>query len=183
MSSLPVDSKNSVTQKKEIRKMDKDMTRDDLLALLADIGGHGADLQDADDATLAAIARNRLALVTDAAAIERALSKPLSVEWRGRLVGRRIELEQIAKVAAAPKKVAPYPGLSVFVPQTLDGMTHFFDGNGSSHEVRIVDGRRVLDMTPSAFMAFLGGPNGLDWSRANEGTGVFERMRPGVHAN
>jgi hypothetical protein len=161
--------------------MDKEMTRDDLLALLETLGGHGAQLDAADDVMLSAIIRNTLGGVTDAGAIDRALSRPLSVEWRGRVQGRRIELGQLAKVA--PRKPQAYPGLTAIVPPALESMTHFIDDRGNSHETRIVDGKRVLDLSVAAFRAFLGGPHGLDWSRANEGTGVFERMNPGVHAN
>jgi hypothetical protein len=161
--------------------MQDDLSRAQLLDILDAVGGSGADLQDADDVTLAAIVRNRIAIVSDAARIEAALAMPLDIEWRGRLVGRRVELEQIAKIA--PRKEPPYPGLTVRVPSILDGMTHLFDGDGIGREVREVAGHRVLDMTVAAFRAFLGGPHGKNWEEANAGTDVFQRLAPGLHVN
>jgi hypothetical protein len=162
--------------------MDKDdLTRDELIDLLVVVGGSGADLHAADDVTLSAIVLNRILAVTDASKLAAALAMPLTLEWRAVLTRRQIELDQIAKVP--PRKPPTYPGLTVFIPPVLESMTHFIDDRGNSHETRIVDGKRVLDMSVAAFMAFLGGPHGLDWSRANEGTGVFERMNPGLHAN
>ena len=124
-------------------------TRSDLLSLLAAVGGHGANLDAADDVMLTAIVSSRIALVTDIAVIDAALllRKELPVEWRAALMGRRIELAQLARVAAAPKKVEPRPAMAVFGPPSPEAMTHFVDGNGRTHEVRIENGRRDLKRT------------------------------------
>jgi hypothetical protein len=155
------------------------LSREQLIDILNAVGGTGADLAAVADPMPILI--NTIARVTDAAKLDRALEKPQTFETRAALTARKIELIQPANVA--PRREPAYPGLTVFVPECLAGMTHFIDGRGNSREVRIEHGKRVLDLTPGEFHAFLGGTSGLHWQRANEGGDVFRKMQPGLHIN
>jgi hypothetical protein len=175
-------SADDSTQEIEMNNTEHEMTRADLLGILSAIGGSGADTATVDDIILDAIVSSRLQLVTDVSLIDAALSRPLSVEWRGKLMARRIQLAQLAKIPA--REPLPPKGLSVTVPAVLDSMTHFIDGNGLTYEVRVNEnGQRVLDLTAAEFRAFLSGPNGLHWETANAGTDIWRRLEPGLHVN
>jgi len=161
-------------------KMQDELTREQLLDIFDTLGGSGTALDEADDLTLAAILTNTIARATDAGKLDRAMDRPLTFEWRAALTGRKIELDQLAK--AAPRKVPAFPGMTVNVPERLASVTNFVDVNGVSREVRMVDGRRVVDVSPSEFrQVFLAGPIGLEWQLANEGNDALDRMRPGLH--
>jgi hypothetical protein len=144
--------------------MQDELTREQSENLLDTIGGSGADLDAVDDLTPILI--NTIGRVTNAAKLDRALDKPLTFELRAALTGRKIELDQLAK--AAPRKAPAFLGMVAIVPDRLASMTHFIGMNGVSREVRMLEGRRVVDVSPGEFrQILLTGPHGLDWLNAN----------------
>jgi len=147
------------------------LTRNDLIALLDDLGGHGSSvesLQATDDETLVAIIKNRLALVVDMSRIESTLMRPLPIEWRAQLTARRGELEQAAKAAAAAGRQPPRGNLVVNIPAGI-GVSHYYGARGRAAVARMnEDGRAVLDLFPDEFRALLQDrKHGLDWQNAN----------------
>jgi hypothetical protein len=146
-----------------------EMTREGLLALAADLGNPGGQLDDVDDDLLMATIRNRLQLVCDVATIEKALMRELPTEWRAALVTRRIDLEN-AKRAVADAMAGRPPrtgGLTVAIPDGM-GISHFVAGDGRTVVARIENGRVVLDLFRSEYMALISGPNGQAWQACNE---------------
>jgi hypothetical protein len=99
-------------------------------------------------------------------------------EHRTKLVVRRAELDQAAR--AAPRTVEAYPGLTAIIPERLSSVSQFVDQLGRIQEVCVVDGVRVVDVSPYLFRLFLAGPCGLDWERANEDN--LQRLQSGVYA-
>jgi len=98
----------------------EEFTRDDLLALLDDLGGADkASLQDADDNYLAAIVKNRILLVADIARIDKALAKIMPMEWRAELMMHRNTLERAAQAVreAASGRQPPCGNLVVNIPE------------------------------------------------------------------
>jgi hypothetical protein len=149
--------------------MEMALTREELLALLDDIGGHGFVPEDADEATLTTITSNRLALVTNHAAIDRALTRHLPMTWRGRLIARKIELDNAARaVADAARGRPPQRGnLVVVVPPGI-GISHFHGQEGRVVSARTQDGQTVLDLFAAEFRSLLSSrQHGLAWQAAN----------------
>jgi hypothetical protein len=146
--------------------MEDELTRGQLLDILATVGGSGVALDEVDD--LMPICLNTISRVTDPARLDRALDQPLTFELRAALRTRRLELDQIAKAAATPRKAPAFLGMVAIVPDRLASMSHFVGMNGVSREVRTIDGKRVLDCSPGEFrQILLTGPFGLDWLDSN----------------
>jgi hypothetical protein len=151
----------------------EELTRDDLLALLADLGGYGSSnesLRATDDETLVAIVRNRLNLVVDMARIEAALMRSLPLDWRARLTMRRGELEQAAKAVrdAAAGRQPPKGNIVVVVPTSV-GISHLYGAQGRIVCSRVADdGQLVLDLFMHEFKNLLADRrDGLAWHNSN----------------
>jgi hypothetical protein len=145
-----------------------ELSRADLLELIDAIGGHGG-LDEITDDMLPAVFRNRLQL-TDPARIEKALARPLPVEYRAMLMHRKLDLEtETARRAMAVDRQTQRGGLTVRVPDHL-GISHFVGQNGRTIMVRADEsGHAVLDLFPAEFHVLLQDRvHGLDWQKVNE---------------
>jgi hypothetical protein len=147
-----------------------EFTRELLLGLLTDLGASfPRDAHSLDDPILAAMVKSRLALVADTATIDKALERELSMSWRGALMARRIELDQIARAAAMPKKEPVYAGLTVRVPPEHDALTHIYASDGLPRAVRMENGQRVVDISVAAFLGLVTNKTGgMAWERVNQ---------------
>jgi hypothetical protein len=109
------------------------------------------------------------------------LNPSLGLDRRAELMAARITLDQAQR--ATPPRVEPPAGFTVNIPDNL-GISDIIDQAGRKFQARSsIDGRRVIDIMPSTFRALLQGPHGLDWSNANQGGDVWQKMQPGIHVN
>ena len=149
----------------------EELSRDDLIAILETLGGYDkSTIKSADHDTVAAILKNRIALVADVARIESALLKPLPLEWRAALMTRRIELENAARAVrdAAAGKQPPRGNLEINIPPNI-GLTHYYGAGGRTVCARVAPhGGRVVDLFAGEFRNLLvDRQHGLSWQTCN----------------
>jgi len=108
------------------------------------------------------------------------LNPSLDIDRRAELMAARITIDQ--RTRSAPPRVEAPTGFRVSIPANL-AITDVVGPDGRRYQAIAVGDQRYIDVTPGVFRILLMGPDGLDWSRANEGTDVWERMNPGFHAN
>lgn len=154
------------------------LSRLELIALHTELGGPaGAALNAANDADLAGLVERLIARTTDIDKLDAVLLRPLPLETRAALAWRRSELANAARKVTPPVRPT---GFKVKVPAEL-GITDVVAGGGRIFKVHIEAGQLVCEMEPVTFKTLLSGPQGKQWADANNGTDVWERMRPGMH--
>ena len=150
----------------------EDMEREDLLKLLAEMGGHNAPIETIADEDLPVVLRTRIrATVLDVEKFDSILLRKLPLEVRAELAARRLTIlnDQTAAIAAAvAKQRFAGAALAVVIPPEL-GITHHFGIDNRPVMARATDdGRMVLDLFLQEYVTLIRQKaNGALWERYN----------------